>query len=204
MSLKQTIEMYELLDSATITGKEVSEYLTAMGDYNCQVTPVQGKNGRTDFVQVDISGIRGKGSGGDTPTLGVIGRLGGIGARPSRVGFVSDRDGALVALATACKLLDMQRRGDRLLGDVIVCTHVCTHAPTVPHDPVLFLGSPIDIGTMNGYEVDYAMDGIISVDTTKGNQVVNSCGIAVSPTVKEGYILRVSDDLLSLLEVVTC
>jgi hypothetical protein len=33
--------------------------------------------------------------------------------------------------------------------------------------------------------------------------VINTRGIAISPTVKEGYILRVSEDLLDILEVVT-
>ena len=64
-------------------------------------------------------------SGGSAPTLGIIGRLGGVGARPARKGFVSDGDGALAALAAAAKLIKMQPRGDRLEGDVIVTTQVC-------------------------------------------------------------------------------
>ena len=63
-------------------------------------------------------------SGGSAPTLGIIGRLGGVGARPARKGFVSDGDGALAALAAAAKLIKMQPRGDRLEGDVIVTTQV--------------------------------------------------------------------------------
>jgi hypothetical protein len=47
------------------------------------------------------------------------------------------------------------------------------------------------------------MDGIVSIDTTKGNRVVNERGFAVSPTVKEGYILRVDDELLTIQQNVT-
>ena len=35
-----------------------------------------------------------------------------------------------------------------------MATHICPHAPTRPHDPVPFMDSPVDIATMNEYEVD--------------------------------------------------
>jgi len=94
-------------------------------------------------------------------------------------------------------------RGDRLPGDVIVATHVCPDAPPIPHEPVPFMGSPVDMGTMNRLEVDPAMDAILAIDTTKGNRVVNHRGIAISPTVRQGWILRVSEDLLDVLQRVT-
>lgn len=47
------------------------------------------------------------------------------------------------------------------------------------------------------------MDAILSVDTTKGNRIINKRGFALSPTIKEGYILRMSEDLLSLMSVTT-
>lgn len=65
------------------------------------------------------------------------------------------------------------------------------------------MGSPVDILTMNRYEVASEMEAILSIDTTKGNTIINHKGIAISPTVKEGYILRVSDDLVRLLTTVT-
>ena len=143
-------------------------------------------------------------SGADyAPTLGVVGRLGGIGARPGLIGFVSDGDGAAAALTIALKLGDMNRRGDILDGDVIVATHICPDAPTQPHDPVPFMGSPVDTRTMNEHEIDPEMDAIISIDTTKGNRVVNHRGFAISPTVKEGWVLRVSEDLLGIMSITT-
>ncbi len=47
------------------------------------------------------------------------------------------------------------------------------------------------------------MDAVLSIDTTKGNRVVNHRGFALSPTVKEGYILRVSEDLLGIMSITT-
>ncbi len=203
MTWRQVSEMYDLLDSATVSGDDVRKALLARGRASVTVKTVRGAKGATDFIKVVIPGTEGRSVGGGAQTLGVIGRLGGLGARPERIGFVSDGDGALAALATALKLLDMQAKGDILPGDVIVGTHVCPNAPTRPHDPVPFMDSPVDIREMNQHEVDPAMDALISIDTTKGNRIINHRGIALSPTVKEGYILRVSEDLLGILQTVT-
>ncbi|OHD80841.1 MAG: hypothetical protein A3J97_01800 [Spirochaetes bacterium RIFOXYC1_FULL_54_7] len=53
---------------------------------------------------------------------------------------------------------------------------------------------------MNRHEVDPAMDAILSIDTTKGNRVINHRGFAISPTLKEGYILKMADDLMDIYE----
>jgi len=137
------------------------------------------------------------------PTLGIIGRLGGIGARPHKIGLVSDADGAITALAAAAKIAVMRKKGDILKGDVVVATHLCPHSPIIPHEPVPFMGSPVSIETMNKYEVDERMEAILSIDTTKGNRVINCKGFAISPTLKDGYILRVSEDLLDIMQIVT-
>ncbi|MDH4065414.1 MAG: DUF1177 domain-containing protein, partial [Acidobacteriota bacterium] len=144
---------------------------------------------------------RGRHRGGSAPTLGIVGRLGGVGARPSRLGLVSDADGAVSAIAIARKLAFMRREGDVLAGDVIVTTHVCPDAPTKPHRPVDFMDSPVAIDAMNAREVRPEMDAVLSIDTTKGNRILNVRGFAISPTVKEGWILKVADDLLRLAEV---
>lgn len=201
--MKQVIEAYELLDSAYITGKKVAEILKERGLENIEVHRIKGEKGSTDFIKIVIPGKNGKLSGGNAPTLGIIGRLGGIGARPEMIGLVSDADGAVTAVAVALKLADMRKKGDVLDGDVIISTHICPNAPTQPHDPVPFMGSPVDIATMNKYEVDPRMDAILSVDTTKGNRIINVRGFAITPTVKEGWILRISDDLLDIVQYVT-
>jgi hypothetical protein len=62
------------------------------------------------------------------------------------------------------------------------------------------MGSPVDMKTMNAQEVSPEMDAVLSIDTTKGNRVINHRGFAISPTIKSGYILKTSDDLLDIME----
>lgn len=205
--LKHVLDIVELLEHPAATGKQVAAHLESLipatADGQIEVTTVQGDRGSTDFLKITIAGRRGRASGGSAPTLGVVGRLGGVGARPEMLGMVSDGDGAAAALSAAAQLVSMAARGDALDGDVVVATHVCPCAPTEPHEPVPFMGSPVDIATMNAYEVDDRMDAVVSIDTTKGNRVINHKGLALSPTVKQGYILRVAPRLGEVLEVVT-
>ncbi|MCP4395784.1 MAG: DUF1177 domain-containing protein [bacterium] len=201
MALKQVLEIYELLDSATVTGQMVAELFKERGAKQIEVKTIKGEKGSTDLIAITISGTQGKSEGGTSRTLGLLGRLGGIGARPAHIGLVSDGDGAVTALASALKLLDMQHNGDCLPGDVIIGTHICPDAPVIPHKPVDFMDSPVDTHTMNQYEIHPHMDAILSVDTTKGNRILNVKGFAISPTVKEGYILRISDDLVRIMEI---
>lgn len=203
MSLKYTMEVLELLDDASVNGEAVVRLFEGKKYVEASYTTVPGENGSTDFVKILIKGTNGKSSGGHAPTLGVVGRLGGLGARPNRIGFVSDGDGAAAAVTIALKLAIMSEKGDRLPGDVYVTTHICPDAPTRPHEPVDFMDSPVDILTMNRYEVVPEMDAVLSIDTTKGNKVINHRGIAISPTVKSGYILKFNDDLLRIMEMTT-
>lgn len=202
MLIKQLLEVYDILDDSKASGKKVEKYLKSINKKaNIEVYELVGPKGKTDMVKVYIEGTNGKRSGGNCPTIGLLGRLGGIGARPERVGFVSDGDGALIAVSLAAKLLDMKNKGDHLDGDVFISTHICPDAPTQPHEPVAFMGSPVDMEQVNREEVDDSLDAILSVDTTKGNRIINNRGFAISPTVKEGYILRVSEDLLDIYEI---
>ena len=205
MALKQVLEILDLLESAVIEKEIVEKYFLEKGldKQNLEFQSVKGEKGETTFVKIQIHGTAGNAGGGQSPTLGVIGRLGGIGARPHKTGLVSDADGAIAALAFASKILDLYRKGDRLKGDVIISTHLSPSSPIIPHDPVPFMDSPITIETMNKYEVDERMEAILSVDATKGNRIINRRGFAISPTVKNGYILRVSEDLLDIMQAVT-
>lgn len=204
MLIKQLIEVFELLDSSTANGREVERYLKSVNPAaDTEVFTLTGPRGKTDMIRVNIPGKNGKINGGTAPTIGMLGRLGAIGARPEMIGYVSDGDGALAALTVASKLLDMQKKGDFLEGDVFISTHICPDAPTQPHKPVPFMGSPVDMAQVNRAEVTAGLDAILSVDTTKGNRVINTRGFAISPTVKEGYILRTSEDLLDIMERTT-
>lgn len=204
--LRYVLDVVELLDTPKTSGDYLAAYLREQGATGAEIsvqTITGDEGGSTDFVRVFIPGSNGKSKGGSAPTLGIIGRLGGVGARPERIGYVSDGDGCAAALSAAAKLLNMSAQGDVLPGDVVVTTHVTGWAPTQPHDPVPFMGSPVDMGTMNGFEVEAEMDAIVSIDTTKGNRTINHRGIAISPTIKSGYILRPSEDLVSVAETVT-
>lgn len=190
-------DVLDLLDDAAVDGPIVQDFLKAAGVHEVVVERVEGAKGATYFVKARVVAQERTG-----PTLGIIGRLGGIGAHPELIGLVSDADGAIVALACAAKLAKMARRGGNLAGDVLIATHICPDAPTQPHEPAPFMGSPVDLATMNHYEVDPEMQAILSVDTTKGNWIVNRHGFAITPTVKEGYILRTSPDLLEIMRIV--
>lgn len=201
MALQSVLQALTLLDG-WIDGDEVAAVLRAQS-LDVTTTDVAEDSGSTTFLRVVVPGLRGLESGGTAPTTGIIGRLGGVGARPNAIGMVSDADGAVAAVAAALKLATMADRGDRLPGDVIVTTHICPNAPTIPHDPVPFMGPPVPMATMNVHEVDEAMDAILSIDATKGNRVVNHRGFAITPTVLEGYILPVAPDLIDVYEWVS-
>lgn len=195
--LSQVSKAMDLLDRPDADGESVRAAVSG-GDVSASVTTIESDEGSTDFLSVTIPG-----TDDDAPTLGVVGRLGGVGARPEEIGLVSDADGAIVAVAAAMRLAEMAARGDRLPGDVVVATHVCPDAPILPNDPVPFMTSPVSIATMNEHEVDERMDAVLSIDATKGNRVHCERGFAITPTVKEGWLLPVSDDLLDVQERVT-
>lgn len=203
MSLLYAMKAQELLDSPVVSGQVVKAALEECGVPGDSVTVkrVQGPKGFTDFVKVWFAGVEGRLRGGAAPTLGIVGRLGGIGPRPERTGLVSDADGAVSAVAIAMKLGDMIVKSDALKGDVFLSTHICPDAPTRPHDPVPFMDSPINMAIANAEEMSSHLDAVLSIDTTRENRVINHRGFALSPTVKEG--LRASEDLLELMSYVT-
>src|SRR5579859_4203350 len=98
--------MMDLLDSPRATGVVVAELLRNRGLGNVQTETVRENTGQTDFISIVIPGGSGRLAGGTAPTLGIIGQLGGMGARPSQTGLVSDADGGIAALALALALGD--------------------------------------------------------------------------------------------------
>jgi hypothetical protein len=207
MSLQPTLTVFEVLDSAVVSGRTIQEIFAPYSAFGVEVTVKtvgndhpDASSGTTDFVSILIPGENGKSRGGNARTLGVVGRNGAIGARPARIGMVSDADGAIGAIATALKLAQMKERGDHLPGDVIATTHISTDAPMSFNDGVPFMGMPVTSETMNTYEVSPHMDAILSLDASKGNSIIKQRGFAISPTAMQGYILRVSPDLVKIME----
>ena len=202
MLIREVQEIYECLDQPGKVARKIAALFPGSWK-GIRVQDVADAKGETEFIQIVVPGRQGKSTGGQARTLGVIGRLGGVGARPLIKGLVSDGDGALVALSVGLKLARMNTRGDDLEGDVIVATHVCTDAPVLPMHPVDFMDTPIELDTILNLEVATDMDAILSIDTSRGNRLVNRNGFAITPTVKEGWILKVSDDLLRVMEHTT-
>ena len=204
MVLKEVMKIADLLDDPKVSGQSVKEFfLSKFPDTHIEVETFSSSLGSTDMISIEIPGSDGKCYGGDAPTIALLGRLGGLGARPEITGMVSDADGAVAALASAFKLLTMKKRGDELKGDIFIKTHICPDAPTKPHYPVPFMDSPVDTRTLNEHEVDDLIDAYISCDTTKGNRIANFRGIAITPTAKAGYLLKVSENLINIYESTT-
>ena len=82
MLIKQLLEVYDVLDDSNASGETVEAYLRGIRkDADIHVYPLVGPKGKTDMVKVRIHGSRGKTSGGDAPTLGLLGRRGRIGSK---------------------------------------------------------------------------------------------------------------------------
>ena len=194
MALKQVIEAYELLSSAYVDGDMVAELLRKRGITDITVEHVKGETTSTDFLSCLLPG-----QDPERPALGIIGRLGGLGARPEMIGLVSDSDGAITAVAAALKLADMVVQGDVLAGPVRIHTHICPNAATRPNSPVPMMRAPLPARQMMLREVHPKMAAILSVDTTRGNRLVNHRGVAITPIAKEGWLLPIPDVLLDIL-----
>lgn len=197
--LKKILEATELLNCADVSGKKVVHWLRDAGA-NAEHKILKDESGSTDFIKVTIPGHQGQLSGGTAPTLGVIGRLGGIGCRPNRLGLVSDGDGAVVAIAAAAFLAHMSNHGDILPGDVLVRTHISPNSPIIPHEPAAFVDLPIDRETLIRAEIDSTMNGILSIDSTRANRIAKQTGFGITGTIKEGVILRPTNGVLDIYE----
>lgn len=197
--LKIITDVVDLLSGADITGDAVAAWLRDFGA-EVDVLPLTSATGRTDLVRAVIAGTAGGRAGGAATTLGIIGRLGGLGARPNRLGLVSDADGAIVALACAAALARMGARGDRLRGDVLVRTHISPASPIIPHEPAPFVDVPVDRLALARAEVDETMDAILSIDATRANRIVKARGFAITGAVKDGYVLRPTVPMLDVYE----
>lgn len=197
--LKFITDAVDLLNGADVMGEAVAAWLRGFGA-GADVVALAGPTGRTDLVRAVIAGSEGRRAGGSAPTLGIIGRLGGVGVRPSRLGLVSDADGAVVAIGVAAALARMHARGDRLRSDVLVRTHISPASPIIPHEPAPFVDVPVDRLELARAEVDPEMAAILSIDATRANRIVKARGFAITGTLKDGYLLRPTAPMLDVVE----
>jgi hypothetical protein len=85
--LGQILRVVEALESPSPVGELLSLFKGCSG-LEVEAEELRGGKGETTLIRVHV---KGQGSG---PTLGVVGRLGGVSARPLKTGLVSDADGA--------------------------------------------------------------------------------------------------------------
>lgn len=194
VSVPHTIEAIQLLARAR-TGPEVASVLRERLRQDVLLTPVIGPAGSTDFLRLTFA------SEATGPTVGLVGRLGGLRTSPDGA-LVSDADGAIAVIAAALALADGWA-GRLPAGAIIISTHITSEAPVIESDPVPMVGSPIPMDQVNRVEVSSDMDLVLSVDATKANRVVNGRGIGFTPPVLRGWVLPVPKDVIDIYERVT-
>lgn len=200
--LKEILEVIDLLDDPD-NGADAFAALLGPGPHEIARDDFSGPKGRTEFIKILFPGTHGKSRGGDAPTLGIIGSNGGLRLPGARGGLVSDADGCLVGLACALRLRRMAERRQTPRGDVIVSTHICQEAHPEPHDPFPFVMSPLPSSEKHPRMIDPRMDAILTPETCKGNKLVSPAAFAITPPVREGYILRPHASILHIMEMVT-
>jgi hypothetical protein len=80
MALQRVLEALDLLDG-WVTGNDVAGELRIRG-LEVETTTVAEGGRSTTFLTTLAPGRSGRTVGGEAPTTGIIGRLGGVGARP--------------------------------------------------------------------------------------------------------------------------
>lgn len=199
MSLRSALDALDLLSRYTTATGLAAELERRIG-LPVETQPVTGDDGGTVFLRVRFEAKQGQSS--DQRTVGIVGRLGGV--RTETDGpLVSDADGAIAAIGLALEFAYRRAAGEAFGGTIVVSTHIAPKAPTIDHDPVPLMGSPIPMDVANRVEITEAMDLILSVDATKGNKIVNVRGIGFTPPVYDGWILPVPSDLVKIYERVT-
>ncbi|BCU71595.1 DUF1177 family protein [Stygiolobus caldivivus] len=135
-------------------------------------------------------------------TVEVLGRLGAVQINNS-IGLVSDADGAIVSLTVLLELLNLIENGFNIPINVTVITNVSTNAMLIPHQPFYFMVPLVGLEEAIKYEVDKKADTLISIDSTKGNKIAKYNDFAITHVIKEGYILRVTEEIIDIYTRVT-
>ena len=200
--LREVLDVLDFMTSPKASAADFEKLLPA-GAHRVKIDRLDTERGSMEFVKILFPGSRGKSSGGDLRTTGIIGSLGALRVPGDKMGLVSDADGCLVALAVALRLARMASKGQTLASDVIVSTQICHDGRAEPHDPYPFVMSPITSSLKHPRLVDAAMDGLVVVETCKSNKLVSHKGFAISHVAKEGYLLRLHSDMIHIMEMVT-
>ena len=200
--LRELMDVLDYLDDAR-NGAEPFVDLLPDGPQQVEITPFESDLGKTDFIKILFPGTSGKSSGGTAPTTGIMGSNGGLRLPGPYPGLASDADGCVVGLSAALRLARLRTRGQVPAGDILVSTHICQQARPIPHDPYPFVMSPLPSSEKHPRLVDARMDAILTPETCKSNKMLSHLGFAVTPPVREGFILRPHASILHIMEMVT-
>ncbi|MEM0173903.1 MAG: DUF1177 domain-containing protein [Sulfolobaceae archaeon] len=194
MILKNLIEVIEILESSEpivkvrekVRGADFIEY-----------EEIERGDGKVTFLRALVKGRKGN------RRIEILGRLGAIQMRSKYKGLVSDADGAIVALTVLFELIDLKRKGIEFDADVSIVTNIALDAKLIPHKPFDFMVPPIGLDEALQIEVDPKAELILSIDSTKGNILAKYNDFALTHVVKEGYILKLSDEVIEIYNRVT-
>ncbi|BCU66904.1 hypothetical protein HS7_03410 [Sulfolobales archaeon HS-7] len=139
---------------------------------------------------------------GDGKPIEILGRLGAVQMK-GEYGLVSDADGAIVALTVLLELLNLKRKGISIPGSVVISTSISLDAGLIEHKPFKFMVPKIGLEDALPIEVERDAELVISVDSTKGNNLVKFDDFALTHVVFGGYLLRLRDEVIELYKRVT-
>lgn len=185
MILKTLMDVIEILES-----KNPLSYL----EEECKKYGIElqeKKMGDVTFIKAKI----GKGK----RKAELLGRLGAIRVS-SNNGLVSDADGAIITITS---MLEWAKNYSEIEGEAIFSTSISLDAKLIPHKPFKFMVPLVGLDDALKLEVDKEAQFLISVDSTKGNRIAKYNDFAISHIIKDGYILKIPDEIIDIYEKVT-
>ncbi|BAB67660.1 DUF1177 domain-containing protein [Sulfurisphaera tokodaii] len=141
--------------------------------------------------------------GGGKDKIEILGRLGAIQMINTNKGLVSDADGAIITLTTLFELLDLMDKGIVFDIDIVFVTNLATKAKLIPHKPFDFMVPLMGLDDALKIEVDPTASFILSIDSTKGNRLAKYDDFALTHVIKDGYILKLHDNVIDIYNRVT-
>ncbi|BCU69782.1 DUF1177 domain-containing protein [Stygiolobus caldivivus] len=141
--------------------------------------------------------------GGGKDKIEILGRLGAIQMVNTNKGLVSDADGAVITLTTLFELLDLMDKGIVFDIDIVFVTNLATRAKLIPHRPFDFMIPLMGLDDALKIEVDPTASFILSIDSTKGNRLAKYDDFALTHVIKDGYILKLHDNVIDIYNRVT-
>ncbi len=194
MAREQIIEIVDLLDQPDVDAEDVRAFFGSRGYDAVEIETTETESGLVDFLSFEFHGS----NGGESPTTGIVGLSEMDLIECKQKGISSYECGVLATLSAALVLVDMGEDESNLYGNVLLKTEMVR--------PKLDAGKVwLAVESRCERLVDPTMDFVLSLGTVRDSRTNNSAGVAFSPTIKDGWVLPVSEDLVSIKnEVASC